>query len=147
MSEMHWKEWIKNKCPQEKNWMEFNDCLKENTLDFQDLVLNQSHPADHHIQIQMFHGVQHILSLYNDSIFAEGKKEAEGRLYEIVLNKTIKYTLELKDPTFLYYSPNPLAFPTTRIYLSKNSSHQMLYLQVLKKLERRHRNHYVFFLC
>ena len=129
MSEMHWDKWIENKCPQEKNWMVFNSCLKENTFDFKDLVLNQSHPAQHHIQFHKIHGIVHILSLHNDSIH-QVKDIDKDPPYLLGLNKKIKYRLELRDPTFLYLSPNPLAFPRTTFNLHKNSSHQLLYLQV-----------------
>ena len=131
-SDMTWntlRKWAEKNCPHEKNWMEINSCLKENTLDIKDIVLFQSHPAEHHIQINKKFGIVHILSLNNDSIH-QIKDIDEDSHYTISLNKTLKYSLELKDPTLLFLSPNPLSFPTTRINLHKSSSHQLRYLQV-----------------
>ena len=129
MFELTWEQWIEKKCPHEKNWMELNSCLKENTLDFKDIVLYQSHPAEHYIQVTKRHGIVHILSLKNDSIHQIKDIDTDPE-FTISLNKSFKYTLELKDPTFLLISPNPLSFPTTRINLHKSSSHQLRYLQV-----------------
>lgn len=123
------KKWVSKKCPHEKNWKNINSCLKENTLDFKDIVLFQSYPAEHHIQINKNLGIVHFLSLSNHSIH-QVKDIDEDLHYTISLNKTLKYSLELKDPTFLFMSPNPLSFPTTRINLYKSSSHQLRYLQV-----------------
>ena len=106
-----------------------NSCLKENTLKFQDIVKYQSHPAEHEIKIHGILGVTHVLSLSNNSI-QQVKDFYEETHYEICLNKDLKYKIEIKDPAFSFLSPNPLAFPATRIKLQKNSSHQLIYLQV-----------------
>ena len=129
MSQSHWEKWINLTCPQEKNWSEMNSCLKESTLDFQDIVKYQSHPAEHKIKIHYYLGIAHILSLSNNSIQHVEDYDVENH-YEICLNKALKYKIEIKDPSFSFLSPNPLAFPATRIKLQENSSDQFIYLQV-----------------
>ena len=131
MSQIPWEEWVKNKCPHEQHWKEFNRCLLENTMDFQELVKNQSHPAEHGIKLNRNNGVVHILNL-NKSSIRQIKDIDEDAFYTLGLNPNLKFTLELKDPTFLFLSPNPLTFPATRLFIQKNSSHRIIYLKVEK---------------